>query len=109
MNKIEQTVNELLEMFPELDDGKINNVLVLMELGFEPLPPRTGCGSFFEWYRELKIGISIWKLNVILDRNHVEASAFNMLDGANYFCNGCSDVPTALKLVLEKVKGMKEV
>ena len=103
MNKTEQAVNEILESIPELNDGKINNVQLLVGLGFEPLPPRTGCGAFFEWYKELKIGISTWKVNVILEKEKADVRAFNLIDGRRYFYADC-DLMTALKAVLTKCK-----
>jgi len=106
MSSVEQAIDEILKLAPELDDSRTKDIHVLIALGFEPLAPRSGCGAFYEWYKEVDFGIAPWKINVILERQCVCAYAYNIATGMKYSTVDCQDVSTALQIVISKCKGI---
>lgn len=106
MINTEQAIDEILKLAPELHDSRTNDIHVLIGLGFEPLARRSGCGVFYEWYKEVNFGIIPWKLTVILEKQCVCAYAYNTATGTKYSCVDCQDVSTALQIVISKCKGI---
>ena len=103
-NTIEKSVEKILSVLPQLEDEQMNNVAILARLGFIPLPPRSGCGAFYQWYKEVHVGIDKWRINVLLDKKvsvfiRGEYSAKELYDG-----NGFDNVEDALVAAFETVR-----
>ena len=105
MDDIEKTVKELDGILPGIANTKrLDDIRLLMALGFMPAPARATSSPLFEWRREVYKDNDVIFVNILL----YPSAAAAYVSSRSFKFSGNADGPTveeALKKALEMAMG----